>query len=139
VVLKGNYECGLKLPTDKNVTESPTSFLWLDDDGFLNLMSKGGTRSLKDLKETIKIIKGIIGNKKTCLIADTTNTKYYSIEMREELSQAVRSLFKAIALVPCTATGKIIGSILFMRKKPCPVKFFSTLDQAKKWLKQLNS
>jgi hypothetical protein len=131
VLVKDNLECGLKFPTDKKVVETPTSFLWLDDDGFLNLLSKDGTRSMKDLKETIKIIRGIIGNKKTCLIADTTNTKYYSIEMREELSHAVRSLFKAIALIPCTATGKILGSILFMRKKPCPVKFFSTLDQAK--------
>jgi hypothetical protein len=138
MISKSNLECGLKLPTDKEVIESPTSFLWVDEDGFLNSLSKGGTRTMKELKETIRIIKKIAGNKKICFIADTTNTRYYTIEMREELSHAVRSLFKAIALIPCTATGKLMGSILFMRKYPCPVKFFNSLDKAKEWLRQID-
>lgn len=129
-------KCILELPKDKEIVESPTTYLWIDDDGVLNAVSKNIPRTLENLKETIDIIKKMTGNKRICFLADTSNTTYYTMEMREELYKKLNPLFKAVALVPCTHTGKLIGTILFKRKELCPIKFFDDIKEAKDWLRK---
>ena len=133
--MKPENKCALQLPKDKEIIESPTAHLWIDDDGILNSISKEGARTMAGVKETIRVIKEMTGGEKICYLADTSNATYYTIEMRNELSNNIHTSFKAVALVPCTETGKVMGSILFMRKKPCPIKFFEDIDEAKAWLK----
>jgi hypothetical protein len=130
-----NHNCELRLPTDRKIIDTPIAHFWFDDDGILNSIGKDGKRTMKDLKETIRIIEKAVGRKKVCYIVDTANTGYYTIEMREVLTKAVRSLFKAVALLPCTPTGKVMSTILFKRDKNYPAKRFETLSGAKEWLK----
>jgi hypothetical protein len=135
--MKTDQKCILDLPKDKEiVVESSTTYLWIDEDGILNAVSKDVPRTLENIRETIDIIKEMIGDKKVCFLADTSNTTYYTIEMREELYGRLNPLFKAVALVPHTHTGKLIGSILFKRKELCPIKFFDDVREAKDWLKK---
>jgi hypothetical protein len=134
--MKSDQKCLLELPNNKEVVESPTAYLWIDNDGILNSIAKNVPRTIESVKESIAVIKKMIGDKKICFLADTSNTTYYTIEMREELNSKLNPLFKAIALVPCTQTGKMIGSILFMRKELCPIKFFDNIEEARNWLKQ---
>lgn len=130
-----NNNCELRLPTDRKIIDTPIANFWFDDEGILNSIGKGGPRTMRELKETIRIIEKIVGKKKVCYIVDTSYTGYYTIEMRDVLTKAVRSLFKAVALVPCTSTGKVMSTILFKRDKNQPVKRFETLSGAKEWLK----
>ena len=103
--MKTEQKCILDLPKDKKIIESSTTYLWTDEDGILNAVSKDVPRTLENIRETISIIKKMIGDKKVCFLADTSNTTYYTIEMREELYSGLNPMFKAVALVPCTHTG----------------------------------
>lgn len=132
--LKNN--CELEIPKDKEFIDTPIGYFWFDDDGILNSVGKKKTRTMKMLKGSMKILKERIGNRKVCMISDTSNTSYYTIEMREELARSLSQMVKAIALVPCTETGKLLASIIFMRKTGFPTKIFTDLSEAKEWIKQ---
>ena len=131
--LKNN--CELELPKDKELIDTPIGYFWFDEDGIMNSVGKKETRNMRMLKESMRILKKHIGNKKVCMISDTTNTSYYTIEMREELGHSLSNMVKAIALVPCTQTGKLLASMIFMRKTGFPTKIFTNLSEAREWIK----
>ncbi|MGZ3862762.1 MAG: DUF7793 family protein [Bacteroidia bacterium] len=127
--------CAVHVPTDRKVTETATSNFWFDD-GILYSTSKGHNATIEDVHDNIAVMKKLVGSNKVCFIADTSETRYYTIEMRDVLTRALPELFKAIALVPCKPMGKIMGSMLFMRRKHFPVQIFEKLEDAKEWIKQ---
>jgi hypothetical protein len=129
-------ECELQLPKGKNIIETPIAYFWSDEEGIWYSVGRRNGRTLENVKESIKILKSKIGNKKICLISDTSKSSYYSIEMREELNRSLSKIIKAIALVPCTPTGKMLATILFNRKTEFPTKIFNNLNEAKEWIKQ---
>jgi hypothetical protein len=129
------YKCILPIPAKGNVIDTPLAKLWFEED-ILFSVSKDGNRNMADLKKTLQIIKDMVGNKKVLLIADTSNTQYYNIEMRNELISSFTKLLKAVALVPCTPMGKIMATILFKRQDILPAKLFDDLEEAKAWIAQ---
>jgi hypothetical protein len=132
---RSNTDCVLQAPTNKNIIDTPLAQFWFDGD-ILYSVSKKGLRGLEELKETLAIIRSLVGNNKTCLIADTSNTQYYTIEMREELTRVFVKLFKAVALLPCSPMGKIMANILFMREKGLQAKVFNNIEEAKQWIRE---
>jgi hypothetical protein len=130
-----NKECILQVPPGKSIIDTPLANLWFDD-GILYSVSKPGARTMADLRKTLEAIKNTTGNKKICLIADTSNTQYYTIEMRNELSREFLKLLNALALIPCNPMGKIMASILFHRQNYFPTKIFDNTKDAKEWIAQ---
>lgn len=134
--MKQNTGCILQLPRNKEIVETATNYIWLDEDGILYSLAKGHEPTVEDVKENLATFKRLLGNKKTCLITDTSKTKYYTIEKRNMMTRALPKLFCAVAIVPCTSIGKVMGNILFKRGKNFPVKVFDNLEEAKLWAKQ---
>jgi hypothetical protein len=129
-------DCELQLPRDKDIIETPIAYFWCDEEGIWYSIARPNDRTLEKIKESIKILRPKISSKKICLIADTSRSSYYSIEMREELAHSLSTIVRAIALVPCTSTGKMLATILFKRKLEFPAKIFDDLNEAKEWIKQ---
>ncbi|HWY11572.1 MAG TPA: hypothetical protein VN026_09620 [Bacteroidia bacterium] len=133
--MKIESKCILILPEDKKIIDTPLASFWFDEN-ILYSIAKSIPRSMENIKESIQIIKQHLPGKKVCMIADTSNVKYYSIEMRDELARSFLKEFRAVALVPCTRMGKIMGVLLLKRKKIFPVEVFHDLNEAKTWIKQ---
>lgn len=133
--MDNEHLCPLQLPNDQEIIETKTNYFWFEED-ILYSISKGHLSGVPDVHETMAVLKQLVGKRKVCFIADTSKTKYHTIEMRDIITRLLPELFKAIALVPCKPVGKIMGSILFMRRKNCPVKIFDTLEAAKDWIEQ---
>src|SRR5437868_6871967 len=95
-------ECELKLPDDKEIIDTPIAHFWFDENCILYSIAKPEPGNIEIIRESMGILKSKIGNKKVCLISDTSQTSYYTVEMREELARSLAPLLKAIALVPCT-------------------------------------
>jgi hypothetical protein len=128
-------DCVLQPPVNKEIIDTKTSILWFDE-GILYSIAKKKPRTLEDIKDSIKTLKNIIGTKKVCLITDTTNTQAYSMEMREELTRELSKLFKAIAILPCSPVGEMIGAIIFMGQDKVPSMMFDKVEEAKEWIGQ---
>ena|ERR1700757_5121274 len=128
-------KCELKLPDDKEIINTPIGYFWFDELGILYSIAKPNPRTLENIRESIHVLKTKTGDKKVCLISDTSKTTYYTIEMREELARLLSPMLNAIALVPCTAVGKTMASILFMRNTGFPAKIFTKLEDAKNWIR----
>jgi hypothetical protein len=131
--------CELKVPSDKEIIDTPIAHFWFDDCGILYSVAKSKPRTIRLICESEKILKSKIGDDKVCLISETSNTTYYTIEMRDELARVLSSLIQAIALVPCTPTGKMTASILFMRNTGFPAKIFDNLEDARHWIRKYSA
>jgi len=133
--MEPDHKCGIQVPDDAEVIDTPIGYFWFEK-SILYSVGKKKTRDMEMVKESMAILRNKVGDKKVCLISDTTNTTYYNIEMREELAHSLSDIVKAIAIVPCSPSGKLMGSILFMRNTGFPAKLFDDLEEAKKWIKQ---
>jgi len=133
------YEkCGLHPPKDTEIIDTPVAIVWMDNDGILYSIAKNIPRTIGNLKETFKILKTKIGDKKVCLITDTTQTPPYTIEAREFLERQMYDLYKAVASLSCSPKAEMMSSILFMGKKPYPAKTFNNANLAKEWIMKYN-
>jgi hypothetical protein len=119
------------------IYELPSSTCWFDDDGILYSRTKNIPRTLENMKESIRLIKEILGNKKVCTIVETTKLQPLNKETREYMQSQLPGIYKAMAVISQSAMGIMVAKISFQLNKPLyPTKMFSNEKEAKEWIKQ---
>jgi hypothetical protein len=135
---KNNYaKCTIKRPDDAILIETPVTSFWLDKDGILYSQPRDIKRTEENVKQSFAILKERLGNKKVCLISDTTYTPPYTMDARLLVAEEMPKLVKAVAIISCSPMGRMVGNTLFLaRKTPYPVKMFDDPEEAKEWIRQ---
>lgn len=106
---------------------------WMDKDGILHGVSKEGTRNMINVQENFELVRRITGGKKVCAILDITHTSPYDMSTFVYVQEELCKAFKAIAYISRTAIGAMISSASSCMS--VPVKFFSSAEEAQRWLK----
>ncbi|MCE3229010.1 MAG: hypothetical protein K0S32_3561 [Bacteroidetes bacterium] len=129
--------CRVAKPDDAEIIETPVTSFWLDSEGILYSHPRDVERTEENVKHSLAILKERLGDKKVCMISDTTYTPPYTVDARILLAEEMPKMLKAVAVLSCSPLGKMIGSKLFMSKPlPYPVKMFDDPDKAKEWIRQ---
>ncbi len=128
----------LKIPVNAKIIEWPTSTMWFDEDGILySIQKKGVEQTIEEAKMYIEEFKKIVGNKKSCMLVDVTNTSETSREMRDYAAEVLPDVIKAVAMVSDSALGKMLANLFFtIKAQPYPTKMFNNEADARKWLMQ---
>lgn len=125
-------------PQDAKIFELPTSILWFDEHGILcSVAKKAPQQTLEEAKRNMEEFKKIIGEKKVCLLSDSTDSTPANKEIRDYAAKVIPEIVKAIAIISRSAVGKMAANLFFsIKKQPYPVKIFNDESEAKAWLKQ---
>lgn len=128
----------LRIPPDVEVHELDTIFLWFDEDGIGNIISRNiGKRTLERVQKTIESLKRIAPDEKMCMIVDTTFSSENTREARQYATKEFPTLFKALAVVSSSTFGRMVANIyVAVSSQPYPIKFFKSEQEAKEWLRQ---
>ncbi|CAN5904937.1 hypothetical protein BH11BAC7_BH11BAC7_33920 [soil metagenome] len=124
-------------PKDVKVYDMATSVMWFEDGILCSVAKKVPPQTLEEAKETMVEFKKIIGDKKICLLSDSTDSPPVGKEMRDYAAEVIPEIAKAIAVMSRSALGKMAANLFFaLKKQPYPVRFFDNKEEAKEWLKQ---
>jgi hypothetical protein len=129
----------IKLPESGStkIFEGELATLWFDENGILCALAKSVPRTLEKQKENYTFIRQITGNKKVCLLSDTTSSRPQDKETRDYMARELPNVFKAMAVISESVTGIFITNVfLTLKRQPIPIKIFSDEKKAKEWLKQ---
>jgi hypothetical protein len=124
-------------PKNIEVIEWDSSIFWFDESGILcSISKKVGPQSLKETKQIVEKFKGLIGERKVCLLLDVTNSAEASKEVRDYAAVEFPKFVKALAMISESALGKMLANLFFsIKTQPYPTKMFGNEAEAKEWLK----
>lgn len=125
-------------PKNAKVYDWPTSTFWFDEDGILCAVSKKiPPQSLEEAKKTIDDFRKLVGDKKICLLSESTNSSESTKEVRDYAAVEFPKFIKAIAVISKSALGRMLANLFFsIKEQPYPTKMFNDEKEAKEWLKQ---
>ena len=79
----------------------------------------------------------ISGNKKVCLLSDTSSASPPDKAIRENMEVELPNYIKAMAILSQTALGEVIPKLFInLNYQQIPIKYFNDEQSAKTWLKQ---
>lgn len=116
--------------------EAPLATFWFNEDGILYAVAKDTPRTLEKQKETYAVIRKIADNQKVCMLSEASAARIPDEETTKYMNQEIPNLFKAMAVLSETATGKaptVAANIL--QSTPVPIHLFDSEEQALEWLK----
>ena len=127
----------MKPSESAQITETPTSTSWFDDDGILCVISKKGTQpTLEERKKRTEDFKKALGGKKICMLVDITNASESSKEAKDYLAEELPKILNAMAFISKSPLGTMLANLyLGLKPPPFPSKIFSNEADARKWLK----
>ena len=125
-------------PENVQVYDFPASTIWFDEHGILcSVAKKVPPQTVEEAKATMGEFLRITGERKVCMLSDSTNSPPVNKEMRDYAAEVIPNIAKAIAIMSKTAVGKMAANLFFsLKKQPYPVRFFDDEVEAKEWLKQ---
>ena len=119
------------------IYEGPFSRFWLDEYGILHAQSQNIPRTLQGQKDTTALIGQITGNKKVCMLADTTLASPMDKEVRLYVAREMPSIFNAVAVISSSVLGRFFGNLFVgLKNNLVPMKLFTNEEEAITWLKQ---
>ncbi|MFW9993408.1 MAG: hypothetical protein ACFFD4_15295 [Candidatus Odinarchaeota archaeon] len=122
----------------KEVIETRTARIWLDEDGIVHYVSLAGAEmKLEDAQETIEIIAKIAAGQKIPVLIDNKLIKSAAREARSYFSgKEAEKVTLATAIITGFPLSKMIANLYFRASKPpFPVKLFTSEDRAIEWLR----
>lgn len=127
----------MKAPGNTKIYEGELATFWFDENGILCAVAKKTNRTLQKQKENYKFIKQITENKKVCLLSETTTANPPDKATREYMEKELPNYFKAMAVLSKSVLGEIIPKLFMtVNKQTIPIKYFTSVEEAKQWLKQ---
>jgi hypothetical protein len=124
-------------PEGTETFDGELALFWFDEHGILCARSKNTPRTLARQKANYEFIRKISGNKKVCLLTDTSSTSPQDRETRDYVALELPAIFKAMAVISSTAVGKFIANqFVHLKDQPIPIRLFGNEDEAREWLKQ---
>jgi hypothetical protein len=117
--------------------EGELATFWFDENGILCALAKNTIRTLERQKTNYDFIRKITGNKKVCLLSDTSNSSPQDKETRDYIARELPGIFKAMAIISTSTMGEFSANVFIaLKDQPIPILFCDTEEKAKEWLKQ---
>lgn len=131
----------LTAPLHVKLIEWPTATMWFDEDGVLYSIPKPNAPQPKSKEEALEVMekfRELVGHKKTCMISISDSTAPPpKKEDRDWIAKELDSIVKAMGIISISPLSRMVANLFFGLKPPAyPVKFFSNMEDAKKWIKQ---
>ena len=123
--------------TNEQKWEGVIADYWVDEDGILHGISKKAKRTMENVRDNFELVQQITGGRKVAALLDTTHSSPYDTNTFLYLQEELCKAYKAIAYVSRSTVGAVIDAIHTC--VPVPVRFFSSEEEAKNWLKEFNS
>lgn len=122
-------------PEDANVITLPSATIWEDKSGLIIVLANGH-QTLEYAKENQESIVKLARGKKKPILIDYTNILSISREARMYYGSEEHSVtVAACAIVINSLIGKMIANFhIGLNKATTPVKLFTDVTEAKKWL-----
>lgn len=131
----------MEIPKNAKVTEFPTSFIWIDEDGILYSKPKPGPQpkqSIEESKKTMDTFRTLTGGKKVCMILESaSSTNPPNKEERDYIATELADVTKAMAIITTSPLSRMIANLFFgLKPPPYPVKMVANEIEGKEFLKQ---
>ena len=125
-------------PDNVKIMDWASSTFWFDENGIVcSISKKSAPQPLEEVKDIIATFKGLIGDKKICLLADATNSPETTKEVRDYVALEFPKFIKSIAILSDSSLGKMLANLFFkLKTQPYPIKMFNDEKEAKEWLQQ---
>jgi hypothetical protein len=124
---------------EQNKQKTSQGEVWMDKDGFLYQDYPAGTEiTLEDSLEELNIYRTTFCKEtKRPIIVNISNIKTVSKESRDIYSsEKMGDIISAAALIVGNPVSRIMGNFYMgISKTKMPVRMFTRVDEAKKWLK----
>ncbi|MBU2020016.1 MAG: hypothetical protein KJ941_10275 [Bacteroidetes bacterium] len=125
------------IPFKKEILETETGIHWWDENQIFITETKNVPRNYDSVKKSIAFVSKQFEGKKYCGIIESTNLQPLDKKSRVLLSDEVKKLYKAIAIVSKSPMHRVLGNIVFaISSNEIPRKAFANVDDAKIWLAQ---
>ena len=129
----------LQIPTDRKILELPSAVVWFDDDGILNVKSKGISVSMEIVKANGEALKKFLAGKKVCCLYDTSAGAGMDQQTASWVNKQLEGMYTAIAVLSNTKRGNIAATVLtVITPSLIPLQIFNAECEAREWLKQYN-
>lgn len=127
----------MDIPKDKEIFDLHSSLLWIDEDGIACAVGKRNELPLDIHKKNFEFFKRITGDRKVCLMVDTTYMMPATKEVRDFFNSELSRVTKALAVVSRSALGKMVAAVQMGLRNPAyPIRLFTSEEEARLWLKQ---
>jgi len=134
----------LEIPYDVKTYEIRGSIIWFDKEGILYSRPKPNPQvdvTNEEILDEMKRFRQIIGKEKVCMIAEAASggTRGPKKEQRALIASEVASVTKALAVIVTSPVAKVAINLFYaFSPPPYPVKMFTTLEDAKGWIRKYN-
>ena len=129
----------IDVPYNAKTYEFINSIIWVGDDGIVYSNPKPEryiepTRA--QMEDDMKRFRAITGNKKVCMISVAhPKARSPKPEDRDFIAKQLEDVTRALAIVTTNAVNRMVANLFFLFKPaPYPMKMFSNLEDARKWL-----
>jgi hypothetical protein len=132
----------LHIPPDAKTYELRNSIIWFDNEGILYSIPKPEAPeefSDENIQEELDKFRGIIGDKKVCMIAETRPGQQAQLkrEQRSTFARELSAITKAMAVITTSPLSRMIANIFFSFTPPdYPLKMFNSEEEARKWIRK---
>jgi hypothetical protein len=127
----------MKIPREKTVLDSPCAFVWIDDDGILNVLNKENAEITIDLhRETYVNLRALAQGAPRPALVDLRPIRSMDKASRDYSASAEHAdIMSAVALIVSSPLSRVIGNFfLGLNVPPFPVRLFSNEGRARSWL-----
>lgn len=122
----------------KEVIETQTARIWLDEDGIIRVSLIGvKSEGLAIARENWEALSQTSQGKIRPMFADIRSVKTVGVEERRFYARIeTKDLINAVALLVNSPISRVVGSFfLGLNRLPVPIKIFTSEGQALEWLK----
>ena len=132
----------MNVPEHLQVHETPTSFIWVDENGILIAIGKDNVVTKptpEDQEEQNRQFLEIFGKTRRCMLLELKHAQPSSTQEQKKSAKLLEELTKAMAVIIHNPLGRMIINVFVGLQKPSyPIKIFKPKeeDKAIEWLKQ---
>lgn len=121
----------------EEVIETPTSKIWLGEDGILRQVVYPNVEiTIDDVKEYLAVAVELSKGKKIPVLVDTRKIKFIDRKAREYITKEGVNVALSLALLIDSPLSRMIGNFFLGINRPSyPVKLFTSETKALEWLK----
>jgi hypothetical protein len=129
----------MNLTPPEGALACPLGSFWFTPDHLLYFGMNHAVMSVDKLKESVGIMKQLIGNKPVSLLVEVTNVTPLDNEMMNYIAPELPGLFNAMAIISNSQLATLVANtFLHFKKLPFPTRLFNTEKEAREWLLQIH-
>jgi hypothetical protein len=126
----------VEIPSDRETWEGDIATYWFEE-GLLVSLSKSPKRTVELIRANADLVKKITNDKRVPLLIYLSDSPVPDKATRQFSVETLPAIYSAMAMISKPGLSQLIMNILFKFKAPpIPMKSFTDVSEAKKWLRQ---